>query len=319
MSINRKALVVGINYYKEISPLYGCVNDAYSIKSVLDRNSDGTINFSVNLMVAMGEDSAISRRQLKDNVQELFYDDCEVALFYFAGHGYIESVGGFLLTSDCKDGDDGLSLNELLAIVNTSRAKNKIIVLDSCHSGIAGTNISDNNALLSEGVTILTASSAKQYATEMNGSGVFTTLFVDALNGGSSNLVGEITPGSVYAHIDQSLGPWEQRPIFKTNVKNFVSLRKVNPPISLSDLKLLPDLFEEISSQFQLDPSFEPESEHPFEENTKIFRVLQNYNRVNLVVPIGAEHMYFAAINSKSCELTPLGMHYWNLVKNERI
>lgn len=315
----RKALVVGINYYENISSLYGCVNDAYSIKSVLDRNSDGTINFSVNLMVAMGEDSTISRRQLKDNVQELFNDDSEVALFYFAGHGYIESVGGFLLTSDCKDGDDGLSLNELLTIVNSSRAKNKIIVLDSCHSGILGTNISDNNALLSEGVTILTASSAKQYATEKNGSGVFTTLFVDALNGGPANLVGEITPGSVYAHIDQSLGPWEQRPIFKTNVKNFVSLRKVNPPISLSDLKMLPKLFDEISSEFQLDPSFEPESEHPVEENTKIFRVLQNYNRVNLVIPVGAEHMYFAAMYGKSCKLTPLGMHYWNLVKNERI
>lgn len=319
MSINRKALVVGIDYYENISPLFGCVNDAYSMKSVLDRNSDGTINFSVNLMVAMNEESAITRKELKEKVQELFSDDTEVALLYFAGHGYIESVGGFLITSDCKDGDDGLSLNELLKNVNSSKAKNKIVILDSCHSGIAGTNLSDNNAILSEGVSILTASSANQYATEKNGSGVFTTLFVDALNGGAANLVGEITPGSVYAHIDQSLGPWEQRPIFKTNVKNFVSLRKVNPPISLSELKMLTELFEDVSSEFALDPSYEPESDCPIEENTRIFKVLQNYNRVNLVLPVGEEHMYFSAMNSKSCKLTPLGIHYWNLVKNERI
>ena len=58
------------------------------------------------------------------------------------------------------------------------------------------------------------------------------------MNGSASNLVGDITPGSIYAHIDQSLGPWEQRPIFKTNVRNFTTLRKVQPPISLSDLSM---------------------------------------------------------------------------------
>jgi len=41
---------------------------------------------------------------------------------------------------------------------------------------------------------------------------------VDALGGAAANLVGDVTPGSVYAHIDQSLGPWAQRPVFKTNV-----------------------------------------------------------------------------------------------------
>ena len=40
------------------------------------------------------------------------------------------------------------------------------------------------------------------------GAGVFTTLFVDALGGAAANLIGDVTPGSVYAHIDQSLGPW---------------------------------------------------------------------------------------------------------------
>ena len=56
-------------------------------------------------------------------------------------------------------------------------------------------------------MTILTASTKEQDASEKNGSGVFTTLFVDALNGAATNLVGDVTPGSVYAHVDQSLGP----------------------------------------------------------------------------------------------------------------
>ena len=48
--------------------------------------------------------------------------------------------------------------------------------------------------------------------------------------------------------------------------------------------------------------------------DTEKFAVLQNYNRVNLVKPVGAPHMWHAAIQSKSCELTVLGQHYWNLV-----
>ena len=66
----RKALVVGIDYYDNIQRLYGCVNDAYSVKNVLERNGDGTINFSVNLLVATDSVSRITRKELKDTVQE---------------------------------------------------------------------------------------------------------------------------------------------------------------------------------------------------------------------------------------------------------
>lgn len=316
----RKALVIGIDFYENVSRLYGCVNDAYSVKNSLERHGDGTINFSVNLMTSTDSESGITRKMLKEKVNELFEDDCQVALFYFAGHGFIDSTGGYLITSECEHGDDGFSLNELLSIVNASKCKSKIIMLDSCHSGIAGTpNINDNHAIINEGVTILTASSAKQYASEKDGRGVFTSLLVDALNGGAANLVGDITPGGVYSHIDQSLGPWEQRPLFKTNVKNFTSLRKVTPPISLSDLNKITDLFESPGAEHSLDDTYEPDSSNPNPENTEKFRILQNFNRINLVVPVESEHMYYAAMNHKSCKLTALGIHYWNLVKNERI
>ena len=58
-------------------------------------------------------------------------------------------------------------------------------------------------------MTVLTASTADQFAMEVpgGGAGVFTTLLVDALVGAAANLLGENTPGSVYAHIDQSLDP----------------------------------------------------------------------------------------------------------------
>lgn len=323
----RKALIVGINYYEHGSPLYGCVDDAHAVKAVIERHGDGSVNFDVQLFTGTGKTDAVSRTQIKDYVKKLFADDSEIALFYFAGHGHIESTGGYLLASDSQRGDEGVSLTEILSLANESRARNKIIILDSCHSGIAGTPpTSGKNAVLAEGITILTASTEEQYATEENGRGVFTTLFVDALNGVSANLLGDVTPGSIYSYIDQSLGAWEQRPVFKTNVKSFVSLRKVQPSVQLEDLRRITELFPEPGYQFLLDPTFEPEMKgrsegmpDPDAENTRKFSILQKFNRVNLVVPVDVQHMWNAAMESKTCKLTVLGEHYRRLVERGRI
>ncbi|MCF8505731.1 MAG: caspase family protein [Caulobacter sp.] len=316
----RKALVVGIDHYTHGGNLFGCVNDAHNVRSTLERHGDGSVNFSVKILTATGPGAEISRAELRASISELFNSDDEIALLYFAGHGHIETTGGYLVTSECRSGDEGLSLGEILTFANNSKARNRIIMLDSCHSGIAGNPPSaSNQAELTEGITILTASTAEQYATERNGSGVFTSLLVDALCGAAGNLVGDVSPGGVYAHIDQSLGPWEQRPIFKTNVKTFVSLRKVLPPIDLGDLRRITEFFPTSGAVFNLDPSFEPESGSPIEEKTRVFAILQKYNRVNLLIPVDAPHMYHAAMGSKSCRLTVLGEHYRRLVENGHI
>jgi Caspase domain len=316
----RKALVVGIDYYNRFPALHGCVHDASSVKSTLDRNGDSSLNFTARLMVSSSPADAISRAELKRSIIDLFQGASETALLYFAGHGYVEAAGGYILASDSRGGDEGIPLGEVLAYANSSQAANRIIILDSCHSGIAGTRpAAANYAEVSDGLTILAASTAEQYANEEDGGGVFTTLLVDALNGAAANLVGEVTPGSVYAHIDQSLGPWEQRPVFKANVKSFVSLRRAQAPLQLAELQRIVELFPSPGFQFRLDPSFEPESGQSNPANCEKFALLQKYNRVNLVVPEEAPHMYHAAMGSKSCRLTVLGEHYRRLVERARI
>jgi len=323
----RKALIIGVDYYDKFTPLKGCVNDARSVARVLSRHANDEINFQTPRLL-LGEDrfKPVSRRDLRSSIQALFEDDPAIALLYFAGHGHIDEAGGFLCPSDCQDGDDGVPLVEVLNFARNSKAKNKIIVLDSCHGGILGNyQAGTGTAEIDEGMTLLTASSEQQYSYEggNGGPGVFTNLFVDALEGSAANLVGDITPGSVYAHIDQSLGEWGgQRPIFKTNVKSFVSLRKVRAPLLLEDLRQISAIFPTVDYKFPLDPSFEPERAPgqesnippPDRENNRTFKVLQNYARVNLVRPVGAEHMWHAAMYSKSCELTILGQHYYRLV-----
>ena len=323
----RIALIVGINYYEHGSSLFGCVDDAHAVKAVMERHDGGSVNFDCILLTGTGQSDRVDRGDLKDNIKKLFETDAETALFYFAGHGHIEATGGYLLATNSSRGDEGVSLSEILTMANASPATNKIIVLDSCHSGIAGTPpSSDQLATLSEGLTVLTASTKDQYATEENGRGVFTTLFVDALTGSAANLTGDITPGSVYAHIDQSLGAWEQRPVFKTNVKEFVSLRKVAPPIPTSDLRRITEFFPSPGFEFPIDPTYEPEMKGrddgmppPNPENTRVFAILQRYNRLNLLVPVDVPHMWNAAMEGKTCKLTALGEHYRRLVEKNRI
>ena len=319
----RKALIVGVDYYTHGGSLHGCVNDAYEVKSVLERHDGGAVNFHCKLLTGTGSDNLVIRSKLKDSIADLFTSDVDIALLYFAGHGHIEATGGYILTSDSRRGDEGVSLAEILTLANKSPAKNRVIVLDSCHSGIAGTLPNNGDtATLSEGLTVLAASTADQYASEINGRGLFTSLFVDALRGSAANLIGDISPGSVYAHIDQSLSCWEQRPVFKTNVKQFISLRKVSPPIAESDLRQLTRFFPVPGFEFRLDPTFEPELKgrdpgmpFPIEDNTRIFAILQKYNRLNLLVPIDAAHMWNAAMENKACRLTALGEHYRRLVE----
>jgi len=99
-------------------------------------------------------------------VRELFDSDVDIALFYFAGHGYIEDTGGSCARATAN------GRRRLIVVRGDDDRKqlsgaNKVIILDSCHSGIAG-NRADNRATaeIKEGTTLLTASTAEQYAVE---------------------------------------------------------------------------------------------------------------------------------------------------------
>jgi hypothetical protein len=314
----RKALIVGIDDYPA-SPLNGCVNDANAIKTVLESNGDGSPNFGVKIMTS--PKLSVTRSTLREAIELLFAGQSDMALLYFSGHGYIKSTGGYLVTTDAKKYDEGVSMDDILTLANASKAKNKVIVLDCCHSGAFGTpSLSGNNiSQLSEGLSILTASRDTEIAVEINGAGVFTSLLIDALQGGAADLRGNITPGSLYAYVDEALGAWDQRPIFKTNVSSFTSIRKISPKIPFEVMRKLTEYFSSPEAEYPLNPTYEDTEASAIEENVKIFKDLQKFQSVGLVVPVNAEFMYFAAINSTSCRLTALGYQYWRLVNEKKL
>lgn len=328
----RKALIIGIDKYPTL-PLAGCENDAVAVANTLQNNGDGSPNFSVKLLTS--DTVAVTSAAIEDALRDLFSGDAETALFYFAGHGIIDPISnaGYIVSQDGKQGGWGIHLSDLLAKANAAypRIKSTVIILDSCNSGYAGEVAGLNTAHIAAvgtGVTILTACHREQTAAEVNGHGLFTEILLDGLSGSSADICGRITPASVYSHIDQTLGPWEQRPIYKANVQSFVTLRQVAPKVPLDVLRRLPTYFKNPTDQFKLDPSFESDRQNVPEhlrnvpvnrDNARIFKELQLCNRCGLVVPVDAEHMYYAAINSTACKLTGLGAHYRKLAEMNRI
>lgn len=316
----RRALVVGIDDYPG-APLAGCVNDANALAALLQTHEDGSPNFALRTITQPSQ--KITRSSLRSALAKLFSDsdEADVALFYFSGHGTENNLGGFIVTPDASRYDEGVSLVDVLTFANKSKARECVIILDSCHSGHLGAvpAIDNEQAHLREGVSILTASRAAQEAVESGGRGLFTELVCGALEGGAADVLGNTTVAGVYAYVDQALGPWDQRPLFKASLSKLVSLRNNRPSVEVDILRQLPAWFPSADHLFPLDPSYEPDAEPKNADHEEVFGYLQSCRASKLVEPVDEVHMYYAAMNRTSCRLTPLGVHYWRLAQSGRI
>lgn len=325
----RRALLIGINAYPHGDELKGCIEDVENLERVLSRNGDGTVNFDVRVMKDVQ-----SSEEAMEAIDFLFHDDADCALFYFSGHGFVNSDGAEMVFPDDvrnkKGYYNGLQMATLMNVVNRSKAKNKIVILDCCYAGsIANSNIEATTSALNTGVSIMAACREDEFAEEEGGHGLFTELLCTALEGGAADFCGNITIGGIYAYIDRSFGAWRQRPVFKTNVTAFAPLKTVRPSVSMDVIRNLTTLFLDPNRELSLDPSFEPTNspdvEHvciePYavKDNVEKFELLQKLESIGFVKPVGEEHMYYAAMRSKTCRLTELGKYYWRLVNDCRI
>lgn len=329
----KKALIVGIDHYDPPNALGGCVADAVELAAKLEANGDGSPNFDVRRITSA--DETVTSAVLDTAISELFTGDAETALLYFAGHGVLneETNSGFLVTQDGAPPNWGVNLGSVLQRANQAhpRIKSTVILLDSCQSGFAGevTGLAGLQAsVIGNGVTILTACHKEGFAAEVNGHGKFTDIMLDGLSGAACDILGRITPASLYAHVDQTLGAWEQRPIYKANVQSFVTLREVSPRVPKEILRRLPTYFPTDAHTFTLDPSFEPDRGEEAErlkgipvnpDNERIYRELQQCNRHGLVVPTDHEHMWHSAVFSGGCRLTATGAHFRRLADKKKI
>jgi hypothetical protein len=212
-------------------------------------------------------------------------------------------------------------MSQVLTSIQSSTVAEVIVILDCCFSGAAGQvpQLGSIGSLIRPGVSILAASRGDQTSAETLEGGAFTTSLVAGLDGGAADVVGKVTVAGLYAYITELFGPWDQRPTLKANVDRLHDLRQCKPAVPLDELRSLTTIFSTADSELPLDPTYEPEAEPKGHEHEATFAVLQRCRAAKLVEPVGHEHMYFAAMQSLSCRLTPLGQHYWRLAEKDRL
>ena len=316
----KRARLVGIDAYDRFPALSGCVNDVVALERLLARNANGDPNFECRAL--RSDQSRVDRTALLDAVRTLLAPGVDVALFYFAGHGTQAPNDVFLTTQDGVPGNPGVGMSEVLGMVTASTIPEIIIILDCCFSGAGGgvPQLGGNVAVVRDGMSLLTASRPDEVAAETaNARGAFSTFLCGALDGGAADVLGKVTLAGLYAYLTESFGAFEQTPVMKANLHRLHEIRRCPPAVPLAELRKLPEIFPRQDHELALDPSYEPSVEPGNEANEAVFAVLQRCRAAKLVEPIGEEHMYYAAINEKSCRLTPLGMHYWQIAQRGRL
>ena len=347
------ALVIGIDGYasNDAPNLNGCVADSQAVADLLRHNepAEGTnAQPPPNLgQVVLCNDNKgkTTQEAIWKEIDKLAKADLDLTVLYFSGHGKRDDASnlGVLVTSDYSPNNPGIRMDDIvtrLTSKNHHPGKSIVIILDCCHSGsISRVDIAAGGLARTElplGLTILASSrdSEESMIDDARNGSRFTNLLVDGLKGGCANVTGHVTPPALYAHIDNSLQALEQRPIFATNVQRSVVLRRCRPQVSSNVIRELLRVFPNADATYELDPTHESDRGEiyneiiepcgkslreipPDPEKVELFSKLQLLTRSGLVRPTPPEdHMYWAAVYSKTCELTEMGKHYWYLAKH---
>lgn len=320
----KKALLIGINTYDEFSDLDGCVADAIRMRDMLENHENGDLNYECRLLTS--EDSkSMTREFLTSQWNELFRDFKGDILFYYSGHGAETQTRTQIASQDGSGAVPGLAMDDLLLLANQSDANEVLLILDCCFAGALGNpaNLQGrdlvNHTQLREGVTILSAVGPKGLAKEIEGHGVFTDLVLSALAGGAADVRGRVSAASIYAYVDQALGAWDQRPMFKSCTSKLRPVRLCSPQVPNEVLRDLPTLFKDPESAHGLNPSYEHTQKSAKKEKVEIFNKLKLLRNARLLTTMDGADLYYAALKSGSAVLTPLGKFYWRLSKNKRV
>jgi hypothetical protein len=319
--MQRRALVVGLDHYEGGAALAGCINDAHAVAEALSKHDDGSLNYTVRTITS-DVGTGVTRHDLRSALTELFRAAADDRLlFYFSGHGRATDVGAELVTTDL----DGVAMSEIITRCEGSKACEVVVILDCCFSGDAGNlpvaRLMREVSQVPEGVVILAGARPDEPAVETGGQGVFTRLLVEGLRGAAADHLGVVSPLSLHDFIARGFDAWEQHPVLKAHLVSTCELRRTSPPLDRELLRSLPSIFPSAEDRVVLSPEHEGERTPgvpltPAQEQFERFKRLRN---AGLLVSEGDRDLYWAAMQSESVSLSPLGRYFWRLAHDGKL
>ncbi|MEZ4682099.1 MAG: caspase family protein [Caldilineaceae bacterium] len=215
-----RALVIGINSYQHVSPLFYAVNDAEAVADSLKSNFD----FSEANVVTLLEEGA-TKQQILRCFCSFAADDIgpnERILIFFAGHGYTRSgsrrEAGFLVPHDGNPQDLSTLIrwDELTRGAELIPAKHVLFIMDACYGGLAITRSPSpgsvrylKDMLNRYSRQVLTAGKADEAVADAGGPiaghSVFTGHLLEALAGKAADKDGILTANGLMAYVAQTV------------------------------------------------------------------------------------------------------------------
>ena len=247
--MNRDALVVGVSTYQHLSSLNAPAQDAEAIAHLLETQGDFRVTrlpeIVQNEQLRIGVKTPVSLATLEAALVQLFKPKGSniphTALFYFSGHGLQKDAGiseGYLATSDVNPAAHfyGLSLFWLRRLLQESPVRQRIILLDCCHSGEI-LNYLEADPGAKTGTDRLFMAASREYETAYESlTGQYSVFTQAVLEGLDPRRLpnGVITNYALTDWVSNALKGESQQPLFENSGSEIILTRCQNPHAVLS-------------------------------------------------------------------------------------
>ncbi len=217
------AILIGVNrYHESLGPLKYAVNDCRRVGEVLTHGDDG---FSADHVLLVTDDQPENRRPTYANIHSWLAcwlsqpKEDDTIFVYFSGHG--REMGGkcYLAPGDATLQTmhvTGIPVAHVQDILARCKAKQKILVLDACHSG-AGKDVAAMSGSMMDqiaagkGIYTITSCDADELSHEWDDKkqGVFSYYLAEALSGACpADTQGRITAELLYEWVYDRVRSW---------------------------------------------------------------------------------------------------------------
>ena len=184
------ALIIGISGYKHMPQLKFSDDDAYKMYAFLKSPPGGGLPDSqIKLLI----DEEATRDRILEGMQDILLsaDENDKVIVYFSGHG----LEGSFLSIDYNGYNNRVWHDEVLSIMNASKAKHKVCLVDACYSG----SLAQAENVFSKGtetigggsidLSMLMSSKKDEVSLEDHGlrQGIFSHYLLKGLNGSADS------------------------------------------------------------------------------------------------------------------------------------
>ncbi len=248
--------IFAVPQYKshEIHNLPFCSKDGSELNNVFINNLE--IDEDNIKATGINQSDEVTRTDILRKIQTLS-KKCkpdDVIVLYFSGHGYSENNEGYLIPYDTDldlISDTSISIQRIKDELEKCEAKTKILMIDSCYSGIGHGKKVDSkmseafeNSLfsdISEGSVIFASCKQNEisFSLEDESMSVFTHYLIEGLKGNAGlNENSEISFDDLYTFVTKKVAKWafdhdvSQTPNMRLEYAGKLMIKVKNPEIS---------------------------------------------------------------------------------------